>query len=75
MYRSGKSVLIATVALMLVAAGALYWLTRAAAAPVEQGARGRIHGRRQTETTGRLSEVGLRWHALNVQRGVGWRAP
>jgi hypothetical protein len=39
MYRSGKSVLIATVALLPVAAGLLCWLTLAAAAPVEQKAR------------------------------------
>jgi Cytochrome P460 len=39
MYRSGKSVLIATVALLLLAAGLLYWLTATAAAPVEQTAR------------------------------------
>ena len=39
MYRSGQSVLIATVALLLVAAGLLYWLTVASAAPVEQKAR------------------------------------
>jgi len=39
MYRSGQWVLIATVALLLVAAGLSYWLTRAAAAPAEQGAR------------------------------------
>jgi hypothetical protein len=39
MYRSGQSVLIATVALLLVAAGLLYWLTLAAAAPVEKTAR------------------------------------
>src|SRR5690349_18829356 len=39
MYRSGKSVLIATVALLLVASGLLYWLTVTSAAPVEQKAR------------------------------------
>jgi hypothetical protein len=38
MYRSGQSVLIATVALLCVAAGLSYWLTRAAAAPAEQKA-------------------------------------
>src|SRR5215813_7859931 len=38
MYRSGKSALIATVALVFVAAGLSYWLTRAAAAPADQKA-------------------------------------
>ena len=75
MYRSGKSVFIATVALLLVAAGLLYWLTRADDMPGRAETASRVHGRWQAETARGLSPVGLRWHAVDTQRAQRWQSP